>query len=121
MFVRLVLSAVALPRVQTGSVREQIVLITVEPVPAGGRPPAAVSVGISTGERRSFGASAPLSTRAASLRESVRGLAFMPKLVDLVGPAPTLFAEQLSPPFARSAAVPYERLRNLMSGLSLPP
>ena len=102
--------------VQKGSVREQMVLITVEAVPAGSKPPTAVSVGISTGEIHSFGASAPLSTRAASLRGRLRGSTVMPKLVELVGSAPTLFAEQLSPRFARSATVSSVSLRGLVSG-----
>ena len=53
-----------------------MVLIAVEAVPAGSKPPAAVSVRIFTGERHSFDAAAPLSTRESSLQQQdrVRGL-----------------------------------------------
>ena len=46
--------------------QEKMVLIAVEVVPARSKPPAAVSVRISTGERRDFGAAAPLSTKVTS-------------------------------------------------------
>ena len=46
--------------------REKMILIAVEVVPARSKPPAAVSVRISTSERRGFGAAAPLSTRVTS-------------------------------------------------------
>ena len=46
-----------------------MVLVAVEAVPAGNKPPAAVSVRISTSEKHGFGASAPLSTRALSLQQ----------------------------------------------------
>ena len=77
-----------------------MVLIDIEVVLAGSRPPAAVSVRISAGERQGFGASVTLSTRTSSLRGRARGSAVMPKLVELVGPASTPFGEQLSPCFA---------------------
>ena len=44
-----------------------MVTIAVEAVPAGSKPPGAVSVRISMGERHGFGSAAPLSTRASSL------------------------------------------------------
>ena len=63
-----------------------MVLITVEAVPAGSKPPAAISVCIATDKRRGFGATAPLSTKTSSLQERAGGSAFMTKLVELVGP-----------------------------------
>ena len=77
-----------------------MILIAVKALPAGSTSPAAISVRISTGERQGFGAAAPLSTKMSSLRGRVGGSAFMPKLVELVGPTWTLFAEQLPPCFA---------------------
>ena len=79
LFVRLVLSLVSSPRVQEESGRENMVLITVEAVRKGSKPPAAVSVRISTGERQSFGASAPVSTRTSSLRGRAEGSLVMLK------------------------------------------
>ena len=72
-----------------------MVLITVEAVLAGMRPPAAVSVRIFTRERHDFSASASLSTRASSLQGRAGGSTIMQKLAKLVGPALTLFAEGL--------------------------
>ena len=66
LFARLVIFLVS-PRLQEKNGRGIMVLITVEAVPAGSKPPAAVGVRISTGERRGFGVAAPLSTRASSL------------------------------------------------------
>ena len=78
-----------------------MVLVVVEAVPAGSKPPAAVGIRIFKGERHDFGATAPLPTRALSLEQGrARGpVKSSPKLVKLVGPAWTLFAEQLSPCF----------------------
>ena len=80
----------------------KIVLVAVEAVPAGSKPPAAVGVRIPKGEIRESGAAAPLPTRASSLEQ---GRAEGPaksstKLAEVVGPDWTLFAEQLSPCFA---------------------
>ena len=82
-----------------------MVLIAVEAVLAGSKPPVAVSVRISTGGRHDFGAAALLSTKTSYLRGRAGGSAVMLKLVELVGPVSTLLAEQLSPCFARFAAV----------------
>ena len=91
-------------------------IIAVEAVPAGSKPPAAVGVRISTGERGRFGAAAPLSTKTSSLRVRAIGLDFMPKLVKLVGPAWTLFEEQISPCFALpAAAAPSVCFQNFLS------
>ena len=71
-----------------------MVIIAVEAVPAGSKPPVAVSVRISVGEIHDFGAAAPLSTRASSLVQGrARGSTLMPKLVELVRPVWTLFVE----------------------------
>ena len=59
-----------------------MVIIAVEAVPAGCKPPAAVRVRISTGERQGFGAAAPLSTKTSSLRGRAGDSSFMPKLVE---------------------------------------
>ena len=71
-----------------------MVLAAVKAVPAGSKPPAAVSVRISTAERHSFGAAALLSTKTSSLRGRAGGSAVMPKLVELV---------ELHEPFSRTA------------------
>ena len=89
---------------------------TVKAVLAGSKPPAAGGVRISTGESHGFGASAPLSARASSVQGKAGGSAIMPKLIELIGPASTLFAEELSPCFARSAAASSVRLRVWVSG-----
>ena len=73
-----------------------MILVTVEALLAESKPPAAVSVRISTSERHGFGAAAPSSTKMSCLRGRAGGLAFMPKLVELVGPAWILFAESNS-------------------------
>ena len=62
-----------------------MVIVAVEVVPAGSKPLVAVSVRIPTGEIHDFGAVAPLSTRASSLKGRARGLPFMLKVVELVG------------------------------------
>ena len=77
-----------------------MVFIVEEAMPAGSKPPAAIGVRISTGERHDFGAAASMSTKRSSLREREGGSAFIPKLVELVKPTWTLFAKQLSPFFA---------------------
>ena len=46
-----------------------MVLVAVEVVPVGSKPPAAVGVRISKGERHDFGASTSLPTRASSLEQ----------------------------------------------------
>ena len=48
-------------------------LIAVEAVPAESKPQAAVRVRISAGERRGFGAAAPLSVRASFLEQGRAG------------------------------------------------
>ena len=67
-----------------------VILVAVEALPVGNKPPTAVSVRISTGKRHDFGAAAPLSTKTSSQRRRAGGSAFMPKLVELVGSAWTL-------------------------------
>ena len=51
----------------------KVVLVAVEAVPAGSKPPVAVGVRISKGERHDFGAAAPLPTRASSLEQGRAG------------------------------------------------
>ena len=80
-----------------------MVLIAVEAVPVGSKPPAVVGVQIFTGERHGFDASAPLSTRASSLQRRAGGSAIIPKLVKLVE-SPSTLTEELPPFFTRSAA-----------------
>ena len=60
-----------------------MVLIAVEAVLAGSKPPAAACVRISAAERHSFRVSAPLSTRASSLEQGRAGgsVESSPKLV----------------------------------------
>ena len=77
-----------------------MVLVAVQAVPARSKPPAAVSVRISKGERHNFGAAAPFLTKMSSLQGRAGGLAFTPTLVKLFGPTWTFFAEQLSLSFA---------------------
>ena len=80
-----------------------MVLVAVEAVPAGSKPPVTVSVLISTGERHGFSAAAVLSTMASFLQQGREGgsAESSPKLGRHIGgPASTLFAEQLSPCFA---------------------
>ena len=89
-----------------------MVLIAVEAVPAGSKPPAAVGVLIPTGNRHGFGASMPLSCRASPVDFSeAGGSTIVPKLVKLVVP-PLILAEELSPFITRSGAgAPSVRLR----------
>ena len=77
-----------------------MVFVAVEVLPVGSNSPAAVGVRISEGERHDFGAASPLSTKPSYLRLTAVDSAFMPKLVELVGPVWTLFAEKLFPCFA---------------------
>ena len=91
-----------------------MVLVAVEAVPAGSKPPATISVCISKGERHGFGAAALLSAKASSLQGRS---AVLPKLVKLVGPISTFLAEELSPTCVASyAATSSVRLRVLVSG-----
>ena len=95
-----------------------MVIVAVETVPVGSKTLATGGVRISTSKRHGFGASAPLSTRASFLQGRAGGSAIMPKLVELVGPLSTLFAKELSPYFARSAAASSVRLRVLVSDVA---
>ena len=54
------------PRLQEKNSRGKMVFIAVEDVPVGSKSSAGIGVCISMGERHSFGASAPLSTRAST-------------------------------------------------------
>ena len=64
-----------------------MVLVAVEVVPPRSKPPGAVGVRISKGERYDFDAAAPLPTRASSLEQGRAGgpVKSSPKLVELVG------------------------------------
>ena len=79
-----------------------MILVVVEVLPAGSKPPVAVGEHISKGERHDLGASAPLPTRASSLeQERAGGPVESPlKLVEHVGSGLIRFAEQLSPRIA---------------------
>ena len=63
-----------------------MILVAVEALSAGSKP-AAVRGCISAGERHGFGVAALLSTKTSSQRGRAGGSAFMPKLVELIGPA----------------------------------
>ena len=69
-----------------------MIVVAIEALPVGSKSPATFSVPIYTGERHGFDAAAPLSSKTSSLRGRAGDSAFMPKLVELVGPACTLFA-----------------------------
>ena len=71
----------------------KVVLVAVEVLTVGSKPPAAVGVRISKGERHYFGAVAPFSTKPSSLKGRAGGSTFTPKVVELFGPSWTLFAE----------------------------
>ena len=115
MFVRLVLFLVS-PRLLEKSVRGKVVPISVEAVPAGSKPPAAVNMRISTGERHGFGTAAPSLTETSSMRGIVGGLVeSSTKLARHIRWGSTFFAEQLSPCFVRPAAACFVRLQILMS------
>ena len=79
-----------------------MVLVAVEAVPAGSKPPAAVGVRISKGEKHYFGTAAPLPTRASSLEQGRAGgrVKSSPKLAEPVGPTWALLVKKLSPYFA---------------------
>ena len=87
------------------------------------KPPAAVVVRISKGERHDLDAAAPFSTTTSSLQGGVGGSAFTPKLIELVfGPGSTRLAEKLSPCIACTAlAAPSVRSRVFLSTFPLPP
>ena len=79
------------------------------------KPPAVVSVYVSTGEKHGFGAAAPLSTRASSLRGRANGSKeSSPKLIRHIESGST-WAEESSPLITRSAAEFSVRLRVLES------
>ena len=82
-----------------------MVLIAIEAVPAGNRPPAAVRVRISTSERHGFGAEAPLSTRASSLEQGRAGgpVELSPKLARHIGSGST---RQKSYPYLSLGVIP---------------
>ena len=63
-----------------------MVLVAVEAVPAGSKPPTAVGVRISNGKRHDFRAAALLPTRASSLEQGRAGglVKSSPELVELV-------------------------------------
>ena len=64
-----------------------MVFIAVEAVSAGSKPPGAVSVRVSTGERHDFGAAVPLSTRASSLQQG-RAIGSVESSLDLLQHTP---------------------------------
>ena len=72
-----------------------MVLVAVKVLPVGNKPPAAIGVRISKGKRHDFSAAAPFSTKRSSLQGRAGGSAFMPKMVEQIGPAWTLFAEKI--------------------------
>ena len=77
-----------------------MVLVAAEVLSVGSKPPAAVGVRISKGEKHGFGAAALFSTKASFLQERAGGSTFSPKFVEQVGSIWALFAEQLSSCFA---------------------
>ena len=85
-----------------GSLR--VVSEALETSPVGTKPPAAVDVRISMDGRHDLNAAAPHSTTLTSLQGMrAGGSAFMPKLVELVGPGSTWRAEEQSPRIACAA------------------
>ena len=66
----------------------------------GSKPPVAVAVRISKDERYDFDAAAPFTTKTSSLQGRAGGSAFTPRVVGVVEPSWTRFAEQLSLCFA---------------------
>ena len=82
-----------------------MILVAVKTLPVGIKPPGAVSMRISTGERYGFVTAAPLFTRASSLEQGKAGgpVKFPPKLVRQIGSVST-YAEDVSPFIPRSAA-----------------
>ena len=116
-FVRPVLPLVFSPKLQERGGGGTMILIDVETIPAGIKPPAADnSMCIFTGEKWDFGVSVHLFTTASPMHFSgaKRGSAIMPKLGKHVGPSMTL-AEELSQCVARSVAAPFARLRVFVS------
>ena len=77
----------------------KMILVVVEALPAGSKPPAAIGERISRGEIHDLGAAAPLPTSASSLDQERAGdpVESPPKLVEYIGSASTRFAEQPSP------------------------
>ena len=74
-------------------------VIAVKVSPVGIKPPAAVVMHISKGERHDLGAAAPMPTKASPPEQgrAGRSVESPPKLVKHVGSGSTRFAEQLSP------------------------
>ena len=68
-----------------------MVFVVVVVLPVGSKPPAAVVVRISRGERHALGATEPLSTRASSLEQGSAGgpVQSSPKLVEQIGSGST--------------------------------
>ena len=91
--------------------------MAVEASPVGAKPPAAVDERISKDGRHDSDAAALHSTTTSSLQGRAGGLAFTPKLVELVfGPGSTRRAEKQSPRIAYTVvAVPSVRSRVLVS------
>ena len=94
-----------------------MVLIAVETVPTGIKPPVAVSVRLSTGRRHGVCSSAPLSTMASPIqRGRVEGsVESSPQLVRHIRSGSTFFAEQLSPWFVWSFSASSVRVWVLVS------
>ena len=90
-----------------------MVLVSVETLSAGSKPPAAVHVHISTGERHDFGAAALLSTRASSLEQGRAGgpVKLSSKLVRRIGSVSTCAEESSSLITRSAAAASFMRLR----------
>ena len=92
-----------------------MILVAVEALPAGSKPPAGVRVRIFPGERHGFSAAAPYSTRASSLEQGIAEgpVESLPKLARQIGSGSTS-AEELFPLITRSAAAaPSVRLASL--------
>ena len=88
-----------------------MVLVALEVLPVGSKPPAAVVVPISKGERHDLGAAAPFLTTTSSLQGRAGGSTLSPKVVELFVPSWILFAEKLSLCIAcTDLAVPSVRL-----------
>ena len=83
-----------------------MVLVAVEVLPVGSKPPAAAGVRISKDGRHDLEAAARFSTTTSSLQGRVGGSAFMPKLVEVIfGPESTRQTEKLSPSIACTVVV----------------
>ena len=67
----------------------KVVLVVVEVSPVGIKPPAAVVVCTSKGERHDLGAAATFSTTTSSLQGRAGGSTFTPKLVEHIGSGST--------------------------------